>query len=493
MPQAADRAPLLMIAVDRTTSTPMHRQVFDQIREAILGGRLAPGRRLPSSRALADEIGVSRNTVLAAYDQLFAEGYTEGQVGSGTTVSRVLPEEVLAARAAKRPPVGGEGAGLSNAGRALLGSKPRVDRSTSSSIFRPGLPEISRFPWNHWSRMVAKFWRKPPRHLVSYGEPGGYMPLRVAIADYLRAVRGLACEAEQVIVTAGAQQAIDLAARALLDRGDKVWIEEPGYAGIKGVLTAAGAELVPVPVDQDGLVVSAGRGLAPNARMAVVTPSHQYPLGSVMSLARRLDLLEWATEHNAWILEDDYDSEYRYSGRPLSALQGLDTSGRVIYVGTFSKVLFPAIRLGYMVVPPGLAEPMIRIRRSLDDQTAISMQPVLSEFIETGHFAGHIRRMRTLYAERQSVLINEISRRLSGVLDVAPDEAGMHLVARIRTVCGLSDADIATRAAAQNLTVYPLSEFYIGQPIQNGLVLGYAGTEERDICAGVERLARLLK
>lgn len=491
MPQAADRAPLLMIAVDRAAQTPMHRQVFDQIRDAILGGRLAPGRRLPSSRALADEIGVSRNTVLAAYDQLFAEGYTEGQVGSGTTVSRVLPEDVLAARAAKRPPAGGEGAGLSNAGRALMGSKPRVQRGASNNTFRPGLPEISRFPWNHWSRMVAKFWRKPPRHLVSYGEPGGFMPLRISIADYLRAVRGLACDAEQVIVTAGAQQAIDLAARALLDRGDKVWIEEPGYAGIKGVLTAAGAELVPVPVDNDGLVVRAGRAQAPGARMAVVTPSHQYPLGAVMSLGRRLELLEWATEHNAWILEDDYDSEYRYSGRPLSALQGLDTSGRVIYVGTFSKVLFPAIRLGYMVVPPGLAEPMIRIRRSLDDQTAISMQPVLSEFIETGHFAAHIRRMRTLYAERQSVLVREITKRLSDVLDVAPDEAGMHLVARIRPSCDVSDSEIAAKAVHAGLTLYPLSDFYIGPPTQNGLVLGYAGIEEREICTGVERLARL--
>lgn len=387
MPQVSDHAPLLMIAVDRDSTVPMHRQVYDQIRDAILGGRLAPGRRLPSTRALADELSVSRNTVLAAFDQLFAEGYTEGQVGSGTRVSRVLPEDVLAARTLSKKrsvtePV--PGTELSAKGRALLAAKPRMHRSASVHTFRPGLPEIDRFPWTQWSRMVAKFWRNPPRTLVSYGDPGGHMPLRIAIADYLRAVRGLVCDAEQVIVTAGAQQAIDLASRALLDLGDKVWIEDPGYAGIKGVLTATEAELVPLPVDEQGLVVAEGRARAPEARMAVVTPSHQYPLGAVMSLARRLELLEWASESGAWILEDDYDSEYRYAGRPLSALQGLDRSGRVIYVGTFSKVMFPAIRLGYMVVPPSLAEPIIRIRRSLDDQTAIVMQPVLAEFIESG-------------------------------------------------------------------------------------------------------------
>ncbi len=496
MPQVSDHAPLLMIAVDRTSDAPMHRQVYDQIRDAILGGRLPPGRRLPSTRALADELGVSRNTVLAAFDQLFAEGYTEGQVGSGTRVSRVLPEDVLAARTAAEARIEKATAPevvLSEKGRALLGAKPRVHRSMKGDAFRPGLPEIDRFPWTQWSRMVAKFWRNPPRKLVSYGDPGGHMPLRAAIADYLRAVRGLVCDAEQVIVTAGAQQAIDLAARALLDPGDKVWIEDPGYAGIRGVLTATESELVPLPVDDQGLVVTDGIRRAPDARMTVVTPSHQYPLGPVMSLARRLELLEWATESGAWILEDDYDSEYRYAGRPLSALQGLDSTGRVIYVGTFSKVMFPAIRLGYMVVPPALAEPIIRIRRSLDDQTAIVMQPILTEFIESGHFAAHIRRMRILYAERQKVLIDAVRLHLSDVLDIEPDEAGMHVVAMIRPDAGLVDADIATAAAASGLSVYPLSEFYVGTPDRNGLVLGYAGSEARDIKRGVEKLAAAVR
>ncbi len=496
MPQVSDHAPLLMLAVDRSSDAPMHRQVYDQVRDAILGGRLAPGRRLPSTRALADELGVSRNTVLAAYDQLFAEGYTEGQVGSGTRVSRVLPEDVLAARTEAEKRAGDLGdpeQALSEKGRALLKAKPRVHRSATSGEFRPGLPEIDRFPWTQWSRMVAKFWRNPPRQLVSYGNPGGYMPLRIAIADYLRAVRGLHCDAAQVIVTAGAQQAIDLAARALLDPGDKAWIEDPGYAGIRGVLTATETELIPLPVDGEGLIVSAGIKRAPDARMAVVTPSHQYPLGPVMSLKRRLELLDWARESGAWILEDDYDSEYRYAGRPLSALQGLDSTGQVIYAGTFSKVMFPAIRLGYLVVPPALAEPIIRIRRSLDDQTAIVMQPVLTDFIESGHFAAHIRRMRILYAERQRVLIESVRTHLGDILEIEPDEAGMHVVAMFRPECGLVDTDVADAAGKAGISLYALTEFYLGPPDRNGLVLGYAGLETREIERGVRKLASVIR
>ena len=340
--------------------------------------------------------------------------------------------------------------------------------------------------------MVAKFWRHPPRSLMSYGEPAGYQPLREAIAGYLGAVRGLRCNPGQVIITAGAQQAIDLAARALVDPGDQVWVEDPGYAGIKGVMTAAGADIVPVPVDGDGMQVDDGLRKAPGARMAVVTPSHQYPTGAVLSLPRRLALIEWARDNNAWVLEDDYDSEYRYAGRPLSALQGLDQAGRVIYVGTFSKVLFPAIRLGYLVVPPALIDSMTEIRRSLDDQTAIAMQPALAEFMESGQFAAHIRRMRTLYAERQQVLIAAVREHLDGVLDVEPDEAGMHLIGDIAPHPHIKDTDLAAKAAAAGLTVYPLSRFYLGTAKRNGILLGYAGLEARDIRAGIAKLAKAL-
>lgn len=491
-----DKSPLLPVAINRDADTPLHRQVFDQVRDAILSGRLTPGWRLPSSRALATELLVSRNTILAAYDQLFAEGYTEGEIGSGTRVSRVLPEEVLATRSAiDRSRLTGtlKNVRLSRVARDLIGNRPGRRVSSGHNAFRPGVPEIDRFPWPLWSRLSAKFWRHPPRDLLSYGEAAGYAPLREAIADYLRSVRGLICEPDQVIITAGAQQAIDLTARVLIDPGDRVWIEDPGYAGIRGVLKAAGAELVPLPVDRDGLVVSEGLKCSPKARMAVVTPSHQYPLGSVMSLSRRLELLEWARENDAWILEDDYDSEYRYGGRPLSALQGLDNSGRVIYVGTFSKVLFPGIRLGYMVVPPGLSEDFIAVRRSLDDQTPIAMQPVLTEFILSGHFAAHIRRMRTLYAERQSVLLDALEEQLSDLLSAHPDDAGMHIVADIDAESGLRDTEIATEAAKQKITVYPLSGFFISKPNRNGLVFGYAGVEAKDIRKSVKRLSQLIR
>ncbi len=491
MPRAAERAPLIALDVDRSSDAPMHRQIFDQLRDAILSGRLQAGRRLPSSRALAGELGVSRNTVLAAFDQLLAEGYTEGKVGSGTRVAHALPDDFMTADAAARAAHTEKphSPRLSAIGEALSGAKPRMNRKPVHRAFRPGLPEVDRFPWNHWSRLVAKFWRRPPRELVSYGETAGFQPLRAAIADYLRAVRGLDCGPDQVIVTAGAQQAIDLAARALLDPGDKVWIEEPGYAGIRGVLTAVGAELVPVGVDADGLDVAAGRAAAPDARMAVVTPSHQYPLGAVLSLTRRAALLDWARDADAWIMEDDYDSEYRYAGRPISALQGLDRGGRVIYCGTFSKVLFPAIRIGYLVVPPNLVDAILGVRALIDDQTAIAMQPVLASFIESGHFAQHIRRMRTLYAERQETLLTALRTELSGVLDVQPDEAGMHLVGDIRPDIGVLDADVAAMALERGMTIYPLSRFFVGRPTRNGLVLGYAGVEERDIVAGVRKLA----
>jgi len=491
-----DKSPLLPISINRKDEMPLHRQVFDQMRDAILSGRLIPGWRLPSSRALAGELGVSRNTILAAYDQLFAEGYIEGKIGSGTRVSRILPEEVLATRStalsitdtSQQKPVR-----LSKVAQSLLHDRPSQRQSGGSNAFRPGVPEIDRFPWALWSRLSAKFWRHPPRDLLSYGEAAGYAPLREAIADYLRSVRGLICDADQVIITAGAQQAIDLTARVLINPGDKVWIEDPGYAGIRGVLRAAGAELIPLPIDTEGLDVAKGQSIAPDARMAVVTPSHQYPLGAVMSLSRRLELLEWARENDSWILEDDYDSEYRYGGRPLSALQGLDNAGRVIYVGTFSKVLFPGIRLGYMVVPPGLSKDFVAIRRSLDDQTPIAMQPVLTEFIQSGHFAAHIRRMRTLYAERQGVLLDALNNKVSDLMSALPDDAGMHIVADLNPKLNLRDTKIAQMASKRKITVYPLSGFFIGPPTRNGLVFGYAGVEARDIIKSVDKLEKVIR
>ena len=432
-------APLLGVGLDRTLKEPLHRQIYGQIREGILSGRLRPGRPLPSTRALAGELGVSRNTVLLAFDQLLSEGYIEGRVGSGTYVTRVVPDRLLHAPA--KPPAAAsraEDRGLSQRGERLAALLP--PRAVTFPTFALGMPDVDSFPTEIWGRIMGRLWRAAPRDLFTARDPRGYAPLRTAIADYLRSVRALDCDRDQVMVTSGAQAGLDLAARVLLDRGDRVWMEEPGYRGLRAALVAAGAEAVPVPVDAEGIRVDVGRRAAPDARLAAVSPSHQFPLGVTMSLGRRLALLEWARETGAWILEDDYDSEYRYAGRPLAALQGLDRAGRVIYVGTFSKVMFPSLRLGYLVLPHDLVEPFCRARAAIDDHASMVAQPALAEFLNDGYFSAHVRRTRALYAERQEVLVDAVRRRLSGLLRIAPSEAGMHLVAGIEP-----DADIDER------------------------------------------------
>ncbi len=498
MPQRSSRAALLALGLDARAPLPLQRQLYDQLREAVLAGRLAPGTRLPASRGLARELGCSRNTVLGAIEQLVAEGYLEGRVGSGTYVSGVLPEDLLAAKArgAGKPRPPAQSRGLSARGLALAGVlQPRPPRHKA---FVAGLPDLDAFPFDLWGRALARTWRHPPRALLSHGDPAGYLPLRRAIVAYLKAVRAVDCAPEQVVITSGAQQALDLAARALLEPGDEVWLEEPGYPGLRGALVANGARLVPVPVDAEGLSLDAGRRLAPAARMAVVTPSHQYPLGVTMTLSRRLALLDWARAGGAWILEDDFDSEYRYAGRPLAALQGLDAAegpGCVLYLGSFSKVLFPSLRLGYLVVPPGLVEAFLRVRSAVDDHPSATVQPALAAFIEEGHFAAHVRRMRGLYAERQAAMVAAIARHLDGLLTVAPDPAGLHLVAGLgpELAARRSDAEIEGRAAAADLTAFALSSFFLGPPGRQGLLLGYAALTEREIDSGVERLAKVLE
>jgi len=487
------RGPLYLasVALDPESPVPLHRQLYFSLREAILESRLAPGARLPSTRAFAGDLGVSRNTVLAAFDQLLAEGYIQGHVGAGSFVSRQLPEEALNARKPENPARPSQGArppGPSARGRRLT-ALPQP--STRPEAFAPGLPELARFPFEDWARRLAKTWRNPPRRLLIGSEPAGFGPLREALAAYLGAARAVRCTADQIFVVSGAQQALDLAARVLLDPGDAVWVEEPGYPGLIGVLAASGAALVPVAVDAQGIDVGAGRRQSALARMACVSPSHQFPLGVTMSLARRLELIEWAREADAFILEDDYDSEYRYAGRPLAALQGLDADGRVIYVGTMSKVMFPALRLGYMVVPEHLVAPFAAIRRLTDTHPSTLVQPALAAFIEDGSLAAHIRRMRGLYAERQALLLAAAARHLGGRLTLGPAEAGMHLVGHLPGEA--DDAAIAARARALGVEVTPLSALYQGRPDRRGLLLGYAGLTAGEIEAGMKLLARALQ
>jgi len=493
MVSRAAKSPLLSIVIDRDGPGSLQEQIFDAVRDAILNGRLAPGTRLPASRVLASELGVSRNTILAAFERLYAEGYTEGQIGSGTQVSRILPEELLSARARS----GGPSSSTNTTGKVSQLSRQMVglgDRHSvrGSRAFRPGLPDLETFPYQLWSRLIARFWRHPPRDLLVSGDLSGYRPLRDSVAAYLGAVRGVRCSGEQIIITSGAQQALDLIARTIIDPGDDVWVEDPGYSGLRNTLMAAGAMINHIPVDQDGISVRAGRKVASEAVLAAVTPSHQYPLGITMSLSRRLELLDWAADSGAWILEDDYDSEYRYAGKPYSALQGLDEQSRVIYVGTFSKVLFPALRLGYVVVPDALIDPFLRVRAALDDQPALALQPALNRFIDDGYFASHIRRLRGLYAERQELLLSALAYEGQGALSASPHEAGMHLVAGLTPQLKMSDVSASDKAAEVGLIAPALSRSYKGAGTKQGLLLGYAGLTEPEIKRSVQKLAQVL-
>ncbi len=326
---------------------------------------------------------------------------------------------------------------------------------------------------------------------MGYGNSAGYAPLREAIAAYATAARAVRCDPAQVVIVSGSQQGLDLAARVLLDPGDVAWIEEPGYLGARGALLAAGAQLAPVPVDEQGLDVLAGIARSPTARVAYVTPSHQYPLGVTMSLPRRRALLQWAQQSGAWVIEDDYDSEYRYAGRPLAALQGLDTDGSVIYIGTFSKVLFPSLRLGYLIVPPQFVEAFVAARALADRHSPTIDQAVLAEFMLEGHFTRHIRRMRALYASRRDALMAAAQHELHGLLSVAPTEAGMHAVGWLAE--GHDDRVASARAAAHGVEVPALSAYALEPLARGGLILGYSALTEAQIAAGVRRLALVLR
>src|SRR5690554_6162164 len=495
-------APLFTLTLDRKPDAPpLYRQVYDHVRLSALERRLSPGARLPSSRILAEELRCSRNTVVGAFEQLLAEGYLEGHVGSGTYVSRVLPDELLAVRPVKERRTAEDDShapSLGKRGQRLAQLDPPgapARRQDARQAFVPGMPETAFFPFAVWGRLVGRFWRVPPRELLRPGEAGGFRPLREAIAAYLRAVRALPVEPEQVFVTSGAQQALDLVARLLLDPGERVWIEDPGYAGLRGPLLAAGAEVVPLPVDQEGIEVAEGQRRAPDARMAVVTPARQYPLGLAMTLARRLELLSWAQQVSAWVVEDDYDSEYRYAGRPLAPLQSLDEgAGRVVYIGSLSKVLFPSIRLGYLVVPPSLVEPVTRARAVLEDYPALALQPALAAFIQEGHFAAHLRRMRALYQSRQDAMLEAARRHLDGMVQLSGSEAGLHLLARLQRP--ITDHQASAAASAEGLIAPPLSAyFYDGPPggSSDALLLGFSAVPEEVMDGQVAKLAQALE
>lgn len=483
---------LPIIVVDRKAPKPLHRQVYDGYRTAIVDGSLRPGQRIPSTRVLASELGVSRFPVLNAHAQLLAEGYFESRVGAGTVVSGSLPDQFTsskptdarftAARCGLRP-VARRSSNLHR-----LDSFPRW---RGWGAFGVGQVAFDQFPLHIWTNLVARRCRKADAKSFHYGDQMGFRPLRETIASYLRTARSLHCIAEQVMIVSGSQQGLEISARVLLDPGSPVWVEEPGYRLAQDAFALNGCHLIPVPVDEEGLDVSAGIKRCRRARAALVTPSHQFPLGVTMSASRRLQLLDWAQNTGSWIIEDDYDSEYRYESMPIASLQGLDTSARVIYVGTFSKVLFPSLRLGYIVIPPDLVDGFLRIRRAMDLGPPTFYQEVLADFITEGHFARHIRRMRILYRERRSALVDSINKELGAKVDVLGTEAGMHLA--VRLPYRSRDLEIAERAARRNLWIWPLSTSYRGEVARPGFILGFGSTAAAEIPPAVRKLRNLIE
>src|SRR5271156_3305916 len=478
------------VALDSRSKTPMYGQLYEWFRRAILDGQLRPGQRVPSTRGLAAELKVSRIPVSSAYEQLQAEGYLETFVGAGTCVVRSIPVDALKPtfgkiQAAARQ-VSKSKAPRIVSSRVALMRVPEQTWSNKLVAFRVSLPALEHFPTGVWSKLVNRHARRPTRQLLAYGDAKGYMPLREAIAEYLGAVRAVRCDASQVLVTTGSQLGLQLSGQVLLDANDRVWVEEPGYSAARQALAMAGAQVVPVPVDDEGLDVAEGIRRARDARAVYITPSHQYPLGVTMTATRRMLLLNWAARSGAWIIEDDYDSEYRFGGRPIPSLQGLDAGARVIYVGTLSKVMFPALRLGYVVAPKDLVEAFATARDATDQFSSTLYQAVMADFIREGHFARHIRRTRALYAQRRAALVEAIQKHLGNQLEVVGAEAGMHLAALLPR--GVNDVRVAKKAAQLGIAAQPLSSCCSKPPIRGGLILGYGGADARQLEDGVRKL-----
>jgi len=468
--------------------TPLFRQVYLQVRAAILSLTLAPGTRLPSTRALASRLRVARASVVSAYEQLLAEGYVAGRIGSGTYVSADLPQ-----------PPEGRPAPRRTAAPARPRLPPAVTRleglvsATGESALRPfamGRCRMDARTVEAWRRISQRVVRALGATHLGYSDARGLPELCATLCDYLRAARAVRCEPEQIVVTAGTQQAVDLAIRVLFEPGDEAWVEDPGYPLTRAALLAAGVRARPVPVDGQGLDVAAGRRTAPRARAAFVTPSNHFPLGVVLSMARRLELLAWARATGAWIVEDDFDSEFRYEGRPLASLQGLDDGERVIYTGSFNKVLFPGLRVGFAVVPRPLLRAFVAARYLSDRHPPSLTQAVAIEFMREGHFTTHLRRMRQLYREQRDTLAHELARRAGGDVTVDVPDHGMHVVAYLRD--GRSDVAAQQAAAARGVIARAISPLYTTAPPRAGLLLGFTGFAPETIRPAAARLAESL-
>jgi GntR family transcriptional regulator/MocR family aminotransferase len=491
----------LAITLNNRAPVPLYRQLYEEIRKSILTGRLTAGEPVPSTRTLAASLGISRSTVTQSYDQLISEGYLQAIIGSGTKVSEQLPDELVQADPIKTIKEKGRTESrsprltrLSEYGASLDDLAPFEPAEPMVPIqFKSGLPALDEFPMRVWRRLMVRHCRTDPSRLLDYeigsqGDPG----LRAAIATHIARTRAVRCTAEQIIIVSGSQQAIDLVTKILINRGDTVVLENPGYLGARHAFLAQGARLQPITLDRCGIITGRlDEKTAHGVKLIYVTPSHQFPTGAVLSLPRRLELIAWAAEAGAVIIEDDYDSEFRYSSRPIPALQGLDEDENVIYVGTFSKVLFPSLRVGYLVVPQSLVRVFARARWLADRHTPTLEQRVLTDFINEGHLERHLRRMRTLYDRRRRTLVRALNQHFEDRVTILGENAGMHLMIRLQTKYG--DGEVVRRAKQAGVGIISAQIYYLCDGRNDEYVLGYANLSERKIQEGIRRLAKALK
>jgi GntR family transcriptional regulator/MocR family aminotransferase len=490
------------VRLDGRKRTPLFEQLYDSIRSAILEGNLAASSRLPSSRDMVQQLGVSRTTVVSAIDRLIAEGYLQTVLGSGTFVSAEIPDDCpfvntdpVADHLPNEQTVGSAKSYLSREGARHERQVSRVPGYLGSlKPFRPGVPALDKFPINVWAQIVRRTWKSIAGKDLSYGEPAGYFPLREAIAEYLRAHRGVRCTSDQVMIVSGTQQAVDMVSRLCVDPGDTVLFENPGYACARDVFATNGAKVVPMSIDNHGAMVNKATTKFPNSRLAYVTPSHQYPLGVTLPIERRMELIRWAGRTGGLILEDDYDSEYRYAQKPIPAMQGLDSACRTLYVGSFSKVIFPALSLAYVIVPEQMF-PVFENAIYLNSRpVSLVDQYVLTDFIREGHFGRHLRRMRKTHAIRRETFVTEVARHASDTLEILGSEAGLHCSAILRN--GLSDEVAAQKLEEARIIARPLSSYYMdGTPKSdrvNGLVFGFACATPRQIATCMKKAASIL-